>query len=91
MLECPDIPSLSVVTDLKIPKVPLDSTLFPGVPSGVLVHKGFRDAQARTALPILGEVRKLFATHNINNLTLAGIYQLVLAKHHPSFYRSDTR
>jgi len=63
---------LSVVTDLKIPKVPLDSTLFPGVPSGVLVHRGFRDAHAQTALPILEEVRKLFATHNINNLTLVG-------------------
>lgn len=91
VLEFPDIPSLSVVTDLKIPKVPLDPILFPGVPSGVLVHKGFRDAQARTAKSILEEVRNLFATHDINKLTLVGIYQSVLEKHHPSFYRSVTR
>ncbi|KAF8718982.1 hypothetical protein AX14_011606 [Amanita brunnescens Koide BX004] len=63
---------LSVVTDLKIPLVQLDPVLFPGVSSGVLVHKGFRDAHARTALSILEEVRNLFTKHDVNSLTLVG-------------------
>ncbi|KAF8345923.1 Alpha/Beta hydrolase protein [Amanita rubescens] len=63
---------LSILTDLFIPLVGLDPILFPGVPSSVLVHEGFRDAHARTALPILAEVQNLLAEHDTNNLTLIG-------------------
>ena len=77
MTEAPDNTRLSLVTDLVIPLVELDPILFPGVPSGVLVHQGFRDAQARTALPILAEVRNLFAEHGTNSLTLVSIHQII--------------
>jgi hypothetical protein len=33
--------------DIDIVKVNLDSTHFPGVPSTVLVHQGFADAQLK--------------------------------------------
>ncbi len=77
MTEAPDNPRLSILTDLFIPLVGLDPILFPGVPLGVLVHEGFRDAHARTALPILAEVQNLFTEHNTNNLTLVSIYHII--------------
>lgn len=39
----------------------LDSTLFPGVSSVVLVHDGFRNEHALAALEILTEVKSLIA------------------------------
>ena len=51
--------SLSILTDLNIKKAPLDASLFPGVPSNVEVHEGFRDAHGATASTILAEVKNL--------------------------------
>ena len=47
----------------------LDATLFPGVPSTVEVHDGFRDEHALTASQILEEVKKLMAVHNTQTVT----------------------
>ncbi|KAF8718981.1 hypothetical protein AX14_011605 [Amanita brunnescens Koide BX004] len=63
---------LSILTDADILLTSLDPTLFPGVPSTVLAHQGFLDAQAQTASQILAEVRSLLSQHNTNSLTLAG-------------------
>ncbi|GLB37517.1 putative alpha beta-hydrolase [Lyophyllum shimeji] len=43
---------LSVLTDANIVKGSLDKKLFPGIPSNVQVHSGFRDAHARTAVKV---------------------------------------
>jgi len=90
MTEAPDNPRLSILTDLFIPLVGLDPILFPGVPSSVLVHEGFRDAHARTALPILAEVQNLLAEHDTNNLTLVSVYQIIPTWHDQCLHRSVT-
>lgn len=61
---------MSDLTDLKVLRGPLDATLFPGLPSGVEVHTGFRDEHARTASQILVEVKKLLADNNSKTVTL---------------------
>ncbi|TFL02251.1 alpha/beta-hydrolase [Pterulicium gracile] len=63
---------LSVLTDINILLDPLDSNLFPGVPSNVLVHSGFMNAQATTAVPILEEVRRLMSAHGTNKVVTTG-------------------
>lgn len=50
------------MTDLSIAQKNLDSTLFPGVSSSVLVHSGFADQHAKTASIILAEVKKLLSS-----------------------------
>ena len=62
----------SDLTDLSILTDPLDTTLFPGVSSNVLVHGGFRDEHAQTALTILTEVKRLMALHATAKLALVG-------------------
>lgn len=47
----------------------LNTTLFPGVPSNVEVHDGFRNEHALTASQILEEVRKLMAVHTTQSVT----------------------
>ncbi|KIY52535.1 lipase class 3 family protein, partial [Fistulina hepatica ATCC 64428] len=60
------------LTDAEFVLVNLDSTLFPGVPSDVLVHAGFRDAQADTATTILSYVQSGMSTYGTNTLTVVG-------------------
>ncbi|KAF5340885.1 hypothetical protein D9758_012176 [Tetrapyrgos nigripes] len=50
---------LALLTDIDIVPVPLPADLFPGVPSEVRVHHGFRTEHARTANIILNEVIRL--------------------------------
>ncbi|KIL66292.1 hypothetical protein M378DRAFT_124358 [Amanita muscaria Koide BX008] len=63
---------LSLLTDANIAMATLDPTLFPGVPSTVRVHDGFRHAQAQTAHQILAEVRRLMSAYKTTHLTLVG-------------------
>ncbi|KXN85359.1 Mono- and diacylglycerol lipase [Leucoagaricus sp. SymC.cos] len=51
---------------------PLDTSLFPGVSSDVVVHDGFRNEHALTASQILDEVKKLTAERNTNSVTCIG-------------------
>ena len=62
--------SLSILTDLEIGQVPLSSSLFPGVPGGVLVHEGFRDAHSATAPAILAQVKNLIATKGATSVVV---------------------
>ncbi|VDC03329.1 unnamed protein product [Peniophora sp. CBMAI 1063] len=62
----------SDLTDINIAMATLDSTLFPGVPSGVQVHKGFSDVQKQTASLILKEVKSLMSANSVNSVTLVG-------------------
>jgi len=61
--------SLSILTDVNIVKRPLNAALFPGIPSTVQVHDGFRDEHALTAPEILEEVKKLMIVHNTQTVT----------------------
>ncbi|KAI0076704.1 alpha/beta-hydrolase [Panus rudis PR-1116 ss-1] len=63
---------LSVLTDIDAIQDPLDSKLFPGVPSGVAVHGGFADAQADTAAAILAETKRLISAKGATTVTLIG-------------------
>ncbi|KAJ8522418.1 hypothetical protein ONZ45_g1007 [Pleurotus djamor] len=63
---------VSLLTDANILTDPLDKTLFPGVPSNVWVHDGFRNAHALTATKILAEVKRLLAANNAKKVALVG-------------------
>jgi hypothetical protein len=68
------IPSqiLPVVTDLDIVRTSLDPNLFPGVPSSVEVHSGFKDAQAKTATEILAAVQQGMSIYQATSVTSVG-------------------
>ncbi|KAJ8586616.1 alpha/beta-hydrolase [Rhizopogon salebrosus TDB-379] len=60
------------LTDINIRMERLDSSLFPGVDSGVEVHSGFANAQALTANIILNQAKSLISEYNANIVTLIG-------------------
>ncbi|VDC00949.1 unnamed protein product [Peniophora sp. CBMAI 1063] len=62
----------SILSDGEAVRSALDSTLFPGVPSGVSVHDGFQDAQADTATAVLAAVKKGQSTYGTNIVTVTG-------------------
>lgn len=63
---------LPLITDVDLVTVPLDSTLFPGVPATILVHMGFAASQSRSAAPILAAVKKTLAAHPKASVTTVG-------------------
>ncbi|KAG8781921.1 hypothetical protein FRC12_021402 [Ceratobasidium sp. 428] len=63
---------LSVLTDANAFFGTLSPALFPGVPSSVQVHSGFRDAHASTAATILTTVKKIIAERGATKVTVAG-------------------
>ncbi|RPD55587.1 alpha/beta-hydrolase [Lentinus tigrinus ALCF2SS1-7] len=63
---------LSDLTDVNFVMKSLDTTLFPGVPSGVQVHGGFADEHAKTASIILAEVKSLLSSTGYTNVFLVG-------------------
>jgi len=50
----------------------LDSTLFPGISSSILVHQGFRNDQANTAQTILAAVLTLLNQHSASSVVVTG-------------------
>ncbi|KAK0188493.1 alpha/beta-hydrolase [Armillaria mellea] len=62
----------ALLTDVDFVLSPLDSGLFPGISSDIMVHSGFRDAQARSAEDILRAVTTALSEHNTNSVTLVG-------------------
>jgi len=48
----------------------LDSGLFPGVSSSVMVHAGFANEHAITAPAILKEVKRLMSVKNTKNVVV---------------------
>lgn len=59
---------LSLLVDAEFSHEPLDPTLFPDVPSSVLVHAGFGNAHKATAISILAEVKRLIAQTSSKNV-----------------------
>jgi len=55
---------MSVLTDTDIATTSLNSTLFPGAPSDITVHKGFSDEHELTGGLILAEVNKQLSANN---------------------------
>ncbi|KAG6831994.1 hypothetical protein H0H92_006029 [Tricholoma furcatifolium] len=62
----------SDLTDIEITREPLDPTLFPGVPSSVTVHSGFRNEHALTSKTITAEVKRLLTAKKANQVTTIG-------------------
>jgi hypothetical protein len=65
---------MSVLTDLNISLVNLDSNLFPGVPSNIMAHQGFLEEHAKTATLILAEVNKLLESTGATSVTCVGLF-----------------
>ncbi|EIN12936.1 alpha/beta-hydrolase [Punctularia strigosozonata HHB-11173 SS5] len=63
---------LSVATDINVIQGSLDSSLFPDLPSGILVHSGFRDAQASTASTVLAQVKSLLSKNSASKVIVVG-------------------
>ncbi|CAE6500015.1 unnamed protein product [Rhizoctonia solani] len=61
------------LTDADSYMTELDSTLFPGVPSGVQVHNGFEMSQAKSAKAKLDAVNALIADYGPSTVTLTGL------------------
>ncbi|KAJ7589465.1 lipase [Mycena floridula] len=62
----------SLVTDLELLLVELDSRLFPGVSSAVRVHEGFAAEQSQTATSILSAAKDAISKHSASSVTLVG-------------------
>ncbi|EIW78156.1 alpha beta-hydrolase [Coniophora puteana RWD-64-598 SS2] len=64
----------SLFIDIEIVQTHLDSALFPGVPSNVMVHEGFADEPAKTAQIILAEVQNLglISQHGATEVFIVG-------------------
>ncbi|KAK0466793.1 alpha/beta-hydrolase [Desarmillaria tabescens] len=61
-----------LLTDGDFALAPLDSNIFPGISSDILVHDGFSDTQARSAKDILRTVTTALSEYNTNSVTLVG-------------------
>ncbi|KAH8833450.1 alpha/beta-hydrolase [Flagelloscypha sp. PMI_526] len=61
-----------LLNDAFIPKGALDSNLFPGVPKGVEVHDGFKEAHADSAADVLAAVKTTMSAHSTNKIVVAG-------------------
>ncbi|KAH0836869.1 Alpha/Beta hydrolase protein [Lanmaoa asiatica] len=63
---------LALLTDLDIILGGLDSSLFPGLPSDIKVHDGFRNEQSLTASDILSSVQTTISKYGTSSVTLVG-------------------
>ncbi|KAG5219567.1 lipase class family protein [Salix suchowensis] len=59
----PLLRSQALLTDAEAVQGKLDASLFPGVPSAVTVHDGFRNDHAKTAPTILAAVQRTLSAH----------------------------
>ncbi|KAN0088317.1 Alpha/Beta hydrolase fold [Tylopilus felleus] len=63
---------LALLTDGDIFMGGLDSSLFPGISSGIEVHSGFRNDQSQTASVILSAVQTAISKYGTNTVTMVG-------------------
>ena len=64
--------SLADLTDGDLILGPLNSTLFPGLSSSILVHQGFANEHAKTAQTILAAVLTLLGQHSASSVVVVG-------------------
>jgi predicted lipase len=62
----------SLLVDADFVLQPMDSKIFPGLPSGIETHGGFQEAHARSASQILQAVQSELAARNTNNVLVVG-------------------
>ncbi|KAG9313250.1 Alpha/Beta hydrolase protein [Chiua virens] len=63
---------LPLLTDADAILGGLDPSLFPGLPSDIAVHQGFRDDQSMTASDILSSVQTALSKYGTSSVTLVG-------------------
>ncbi|KAI0027798.1 lipase [Vararia minispora EC-137] len=63
---------LAVLVDANFVLTPLNSTLFPGLPSSILVHDGFENSHANSALTVLAAVKAAIARFDTTSVTVVG-------------------
>ncbi|KAJ3491725.1 hypothetical protein NLI96_g519 [Meripilus lineatus] len=63
---------LSMLTDIRVFRRPLDQKLFPGVPSNIHVHGGFGHEHAKTAVTTLKKVEAIISSKNATSVVLVG-------------------
>ena len=68
---------LSLLTDVDIFLDDLDPYLFPGLPWGVKVHRGFRNSHAKTISIIAEEVRRLLGATGARSVTCVRLLSLI--------------
>jgi len=61
-----------LLTDAEAVLSNLDSSLFPGVSSNIMVHDGFKNAQAKAATQVLAAVQTAISTHHATRVTIIG-------------------
>ncbi|KAG8867625.1 hypothetical protein FRB97_003189 [Tulasnella sp. 331] len=62
----------SILVDLSLGLVPLNSALFPGVQNSVRVHRGFAEAHSRSAKAIQSAVEKIMSDHRVTKVATIG-------------------
>jgi len=62
----------SVLTDVEVPRGPLNPALFPGVPGNVAAHKGFSEQHATASTQIFAEVKRLIAQKGAKQVITVG-------------------
>ena len=67
---------MSLLTDVDIFLDDLDPYLFPGLPQGVKVHRGFRNSHAKTISIIAQEVRRLLDVTGARSVTCVRLLSL---------------
>lgn len=68
----------SDLTDVEVLLVGLNSTLFPGVPSGAEAHDGFLDEHEKTASTLLSQVQTLMSAKNTNNVVAVSFGPIII-------------
>ncbi|EKM50051.1 uncharacterized protein PHACADRAFT_130581 [Phanerochaete carnosa HHB-10118-sp] len=63
---------LPLLTDADLAPAPLSSSLFPSISPNVMVHSGFRDAQAMSASDVLSAVQSALGQHGATQVTMVG-------------------
>ncbi|KAJ6485728.1 Alpha/Beta hydrolase protein [Mycena sanguinolenta] len=62
----------SVLTDVSVLQTTLNLTLFPGIGSDVLVHRGFAEEHAKTTTLVLDAVRTALEKYKSDHVALVG-------------------
>ncbi|KAI0073058.1 alpha/beta-hydrolase [Panus rudis PR-1116 ss-1] len=63
---------IPVLTDLDFIPVPVDPSLFPGLPNDILVHMGFAGTQGRSAPGVLEAVETALTKFGTTHVTIVG-------------------
>ncbi|KAJ7089807.1 lipase [Mycena belliarum] len=89
MYDIHDSRSVSMLTDVSIAQMALNSALFPDISPGIRVHSGFADEQLKTASSILAAVQTALEKYNASG-AIALLDSVYLPLHLPAFVKVNT-